>query len=429
MLKEKYDAAKALAERVNRAREETNRLKTEIERRRVERAMASIVEGKTGDEAADGGAGAGAGADAVEEDLKLSMDAQKTEYKAAFQSLRDMKTEIEHIQRLLEGNRVKMQADFESWFANSVRRVEEAAAAGGAAAAGSSGAAGGASLNSTAASTLSGTAPGLQTTYGGSGSGGLNTSEVAGPSVGMMSMAAGSPDLHITMSSGRSGSSIGGAPMPGYLMPGQVSLPALSPGLFPWGAGAPGTPGAAGGGALGAFPMMSPLGMTLPGMAGLPAFGMPGGMPPIAGMPPGFGPGGPMPPGMPPGMLMPPPGFAGSLPFGMPAFSGSGAPSSSASSVASGGRPGSGQTPSTPGSVGGSGGAGGGGAAPAIPLTGNAAADADILAFYKAKEELLRKRSAASSLSSAADALGGGGGAFAVGAAGRPPSHFKPAGS
>jgi hypothetical protein len=415
VLKEKYDAAKALAERVNRAREETNRLKTEIERRRVERAMASIVEGKTGDEAADGvgagAVGAGGGADAVEEDLKLSMDAQKTEYKAAFQSLRDMKTEIEHIQRLLEGNRVKMQADFESWYANSVRRVEEAAAAGGGGAAavtGSSGAAagGGASLNSTAASTLS------------------------GPSAGMMSMVAGSPELHTTMSSGRSGSSIGGgAPMPGYLMPGQVSLPALSPGLFPWGVGAPGTPGAAGGGALGAFPMMSPLGMTLPGMAGLPAFGMPGGLPPMAGMPPGFVPGGPMPPGMPPGMLMPPPGFTGTLPFGMPAFPSSGAPSSSASSVVSGGRPGSGQTPSTPGSVGGGGGASGG-AAPTIPLTGNAAADADILAFYKAKEELLRKRSAgaASSLSSAADTLGGGG-AFAMGAAGRPPSHFKPAGS
>jgi hypothetical protein len=128
-------------------------------------------------------------------------------------------------------------------------------------------------------------------------------------------------------------------------------------------------------------------------------------------------------------MLMPPPGFAGALPFGMPAFPSSGAPSSSALSVASGGRPGSGQTPSTPGSVGGSGGASGG-AAPTIPLTGNAAADADILAFYKAKEELLRKRSAgaASSLSSAADALGGSG-AFTMGAAGRPPSHFKPAGS
>ena len=53
LLKQKYDEAKAAAELVNRARGETTRLKAEIERRRVEAAMAALV--------ADGKVGGGAG--------------------------------------------------------------------------------------------------------------------------------------------------------------------------------------------------------------------------------------------------------------------------------------------------------------------------------------------------------------------------------
>ncbi|RYG54350.1 hypothetical protein EON66_07255 [archaeon] len=45
ILKEKYDKAKEEAVAVNAARDETNRLKAEIEQRRVERAMANIVDG------------------------------------------------------------------------------------------------------------------------------------------------------------------------------------------------------------------------------------------------------------------------------------------------------------------------------------------------------------------------------------------------
>jgi kinesin family protein 6/9 len=77
VLREKYDAAKATAERVNRAREETNRLKSEIERRRVEKAMASIVEGTADGKLEDD--------EGVEAGLKAAMDTQKAEYKSAFQ--------------------------------------------------------------------------------------------------------------------------------------------------------------------------------------------------------------------------------------------------------------------------------------------------------------------------------------------------------
>lgn len=69
-----------MAERVNRARDETNRLKAEIERSRVERAMANIVDGAAGDEGKSSEDPEG-----VELSLRKHMDDQKSEYKLAFQ--------------------------------------------------------------------------------------------------------------------------------------------------------------------------------------------------------------------------------------------------------------------------------------------------------------------------------------------------------
>jgi kinesin family protein 6/9 len=161
LLKHKYDAAKAEAERVNVARGEMNRLKGEIERGRVEAAMANIVEGKL-DGDAEGTAAAGewcagrgeqgenmdqppplrlplrhtelanpflsfffaAGPD--EARLRSDLDRQKAAYKESFQRLRDLKGEIEHIQRLLEAGRLKMQADFESWFSAVLLKANRA---------------------------------------------------------------------------------------------------------------------------------------------------------------------------------------------------------------------------------------------------------------------------------------------------------------
>jgi cell fate (sporulation/competence/biofilm development) regulator YlbF (YheA/YmcA/DUF963 family) len=57
-------------------------------------------------------------AEAEEARLRGAMDKQKAEYKAAFDSLRDMKAEIESIQRNIEVSRLSMQSDFESWLAN-----------------------------------------------------------------------------------------------------------------------------------------------------------------------------------------------------------------------------------------------------------------------------------------------------------------------
>ncbi len=138
LLKQKYDEAKAAAELVNRARGETNRLKAEIERRRVEAAMAALVaDGKVGggaggeaDEAAAVAAAAAAaaagGAEGEDEPrLRAELDHHKAVYKEAFQRLRDLKAEIEQIQRLLEAGRLKMQADFEAWYSACLVKLSE----------------------------------------------------------------------------------------------------------------------------------------------------------------------------------------------------------------------------------------------------------------------------------------------------------------
>ena len=47
--------------------------------------------------------------------LKGEMDRFKVDYKQNFNRLRELKSEIERIQKQLERQRVRMQSDFESW--------------------------------------------------------------------------------------------------------------------------------------------------------------------------------------------------------------------------------------------------------------------------------------------------------------------------
>jgi kinesin family protein 6/9 len=53
------------------------------------------------------------------------MDRSKAVYKDAFQRLRDLKAEIERIQRVLEAGRLRMQGDFEAWYADCLMRLSK----------------------------------------------------------------------------------------------------------------------------------------------------------------------------------------------------------------------------------------------------------------------------------------------------------------
>ena len=49
---------------------------------------------------------------------QAEMDANKRVYHDSFQTLRDTKSEIERIQRVFEAGKLRMHADFESWYVN-----------------------------------------------------------------------------------------------------------------------------------------------------------------------------------------------------------------------------------------------------------------------------------------------------------------------
>ena len=128
LLKGKYEEAKSLGERVNGHRSEINALKSRIEAARRERAVADVADG------GDGGGGDGHGngeASPEEEKLKMMLEEGKKSYKEGFAKLKELKSEIEHLQHLLEQSRRKLQQDFEGWYAKHPQPLQQANGGGG----------------------------------------------------------------------------------------------------------------------------------------------------------------------------------------------------------------------------------------------------------------------------------------------------------
>ena len=119
LLKEKYGRAKGLGERVNAARGKINQLKATIEQRRVAQSMAE-EEGRSIDEFI-----------AEEERAKLAIDREKADYRDAFNELRDLKKEIEHLQLMLEQSRKRLQTDFEQWLLLMLKQQSQNSGGGG----------------------------------------------------------------------------------------------------------------------------------------------------------------------------------------------------------------------------------------------------------------------------------------------------------
>ncbi|XP_031757339.1 kinesin-like protein KIF6 isoform X1 [Xenopus tropicalis] len=111
LLKQRFAEAKSLGEEVNKVRSRINQMKGDVEQRRIQRAALGIF--SSSDEQNQ--------YDPVEEELREQMEEEKKRYKGLFSRLKNLKTEIEHLQLLLEKAKVKLQKDFEGWW------VEEAA--------------------------------------------------------------------------------------------------------------------------------------------------------------------------------------------------------------------------------------------------------------------------------------------------------------
>ncbi|KAG6579969.1 kinesin-like protein KIF6 [Phytophthora cinnamomi] len=118
-LKRKYDAAKALASEVNEARNQIKALTQKIEKLRKQQAIADEglldagSEGGDGEAASVAAANARAEMEAAEQKLKKQIDGHKIAYKKGFNELSELKKEIQHIQKMLEMGRIKLQKDFD----------------------------------------------------------------------------------------------------------------------------------------------------------------------------------------------------------------------------------------------------------------------------------------------------------------------------
>ncbi|KAK7483515.1 hypothetical protein BaRGS_00025189 [Batillaria attramentaria] len=99
VLKQRYGQAKALGERLNTSKQRINHLKAEVEDLRLQ--------GDFSEEDLE----------EMEHGMREEMEREKMMYKETFVQLRTMKTEIEHLQHLLEKAKVKMMKDFEMWWA------------------------------------------------------------------------------------------------------------------------------------------------------------------------------------------------------------------------------------------------------------------------------------------------------------------------
>ncbi|XP_041351930.1 kinesin-like protein KIF6 [Gigantopelta aegis] len=105
-LKFKYAEAKSLGEALNKSKNRINHFKSKIEQYRMQMAMKGLADPENEDPNEE------------EQELRHAMEEEKRSYKETFNKLRGMKSEIEHLQHLLEKSKVKLMKDFELWWAD-----------------------------------------------------------------------------------------------------------------------------------------------------------------------------------------------------------------------------------------------------------------------------------------------------------------------
>ncbi|XP_063095006.1 kinesin-like protein KIF6 isoform X2 [Cavia porcellus] len=107
ILKQRFSEAKSLGESINEARRKIGHLKDTITQRHVQQVARGLSENST----------ASRGPDPQEEQLRLQLEEEKRRYKTMFTRLKALKVEIEHLQLLMDKAKVKLQREFEAWWA------------------------------------------------------------------------------------------------------------------------------------------------------------------------------------------------------------------------------------------------------------------------------------------------------------------------
>ncbi|XP_067883904.1 kinesin-like protein KIF6 isoform X3 [Heterodontus francisci] len=114
LLKQRFTEAKSLGEKVNQSRNKINQLKSQLEQRRMQSAACSVTS-----EPVDV-----TEPDHLENELREKIEEEKKSYKMTFNRLKALKTEIEHLQHLLEKAKVMLQKDFEVWWSTEAVKLQ-----------------------------------------------------------------------------------------------------------------------------------------------------------------------------------------------------------------------------------------------------------------------------------------------------------------
>ncbi|NXB36391.1 KIF6 protein, partial [Eulacestoma nigropectus] len=114
LLKQRFDEAKCLGEKLNEVRNKINHLKGKIIQRQIQRAALAVSnpsEGLT--------------FDPVEENLRMQIEEEKKSYKIIYSRFKGLKVEIEHLQLLMEKVKMKLQKDFEVWWSEEAKKLQQ----------------------------------------------------------------------------------------------------------------------------------------------------------------------------------------------------------------------------------------------------------------------------------------------------------------
>ncbi|KAF3844610.1 hypothetical protein F7725_007773 [Dissostichus mawsoni] len=115
LLKQRSAEARRIGEELNEARNRINELKKQLEVQRRQRAAHAVMQNHQEVEEEY---------DPVEENLCKHIEQEKKAYKSAIGRLKALRTEIEHLQLLLERTKVKLQKDFHQWWSREASSVQ-----------------------------------------------------------------------------------------------------------------------------------------------------------------------------------------------------------------------------------------------------------------------------------------------------------------
>ncbi|XP_039916474.1 kinesin-like protein KIF6 isoform X6 [Hirundo rustica] len=114
LLKQRFDEAKCLGEKLNEVRNKINHLKGKIIQRQIQRAALAVS--NPSEELT---------LDPVEENLRMQIEEEKKSYKAVYSRFKGLKVEIEHLQLLMEKVKMKLQKDFEVWWSEEAKKFQQ----------------------------------------------------------------------------------------------------------------------------------------------------------------------------------------------------------------------------------------------------------------------------------------------------------------